>query len=84
MTLKVNSWTEFQPLKTVMVGDVYDQTFFDGIKNDTIREGLKEIVGGTKEDIQYFDHSNYLTLFKECPLCFFLRCLPSSFSLSIN
>ena len=37
-----------------MVGDVYDQTFFDGIKNDTIREGLKEIVGGTKEDIQYF------------------------------
>jgi hypothetical protein len=54
MTLKVNSWTEFQPLKTVMVGDVYDQSFFDGIKNDTIREGLKEIVGGTKEDIQYF------------------------------
>ena len=64
MTLKVNSWTEFQPLKTVMVGDVYDQSFFDGIKNDTIREGLKEIVGGTKEDIQYFKkafkHSSYL------------------------
>lgn len=54
MTLKVNSWTEFQPLKTLIVGSVYKQSFFDGIKNDTIREGLKEIVGSTDEDLEYF------------------------------
>jgi len=54
MTYKVNSWTEFQPLKTLMVGSVYKQSFFDGIKNDTIREGLKEIVGSTEEDIDNF------------------------------
>lgn len=54
MTYKVNSWTEFQPLKTLMVGSVYKQSFFDGIKNDTIRQGLKEIVGSTEEDIENF------------------------------
>jgi hypothetical protein len=37
-----------------MVGSVYKQSFFDGIKNDTIREGLKEIVGSTEEDIENF------------------------------
>lgn len=50
----INSYTEFQPLKSVFVGSVYEDSFFDGIKNDTIREGLKQIVGSTREDIDNF------------------------------
>jgi len=51
MNPKINSYTEFQPLKTLLVGGVYEDSFFDHIKNDTIREGLKEIISSTREDI---------------------------------
>jgi hypothetical protein len=50
----INSHTEFQPLKSLLVGSVFEDSFFDGIKNTTIREGLKEIVGSTNEDIETF------------------------------
>lgn len=50
----INSYTEFQPLKTVFVGSVYEDSFFDDISNTTIREGLKEIVSSTREDIDNF------------------------------
>lgn len=50
----INSHTEFQPLKTLLIGSVFEDSFFDGIKNNTIREGLKEIVGSTNEDIETF------------------------------
>ena len=50
--IKINSHTEFQPLKTLLVGSVYEDSFFDGIKNDKIREGLRDIVRTTREDLE--------------------------------
>jgi len=51
---KVNSWDEFQPLEAVVVGSIYDSSFFDGVKNKKIGEVLKRIVDETNEDIEYF------------------------------
>ena len=52
--LTVNSWDEFQPLRTVMVGSVFEDSFLDGIKNTTIKNGLAKILRETREDIEYF------------------------------
>ena len=30
---KINSWDEFSPLRTVLVGSVFEPSFFDGVKN---------------------------------------------------
>lgn len=51
---KVNSWDEFQPLEAVVVGSIYDSSFFDGVKNKKISDVLKRIVDETNEDIDYF------------------------------
>jgi hypothetical protein len=51
---KVNSWDEFQPLEAVVVGSIYDSSFFDGVKNKKIGDVLKRIVDETNEDIEYF------------------------------
>jgi hypothetical protein len=48
----INSYTEFQPLNSALVGGVFEDSFFDDIANATIREGVKEIVGTTREDIK--------------------------------
>ena len=32
--IKLNSWDELQKLEAVIVGSVYDSTFFDGVKNN--------------------------------------------------
>ena len=50
----INSYTEFQPLNSALVGGVFEDSFFDDIANATIREGVKEIVGTTREDIKNF------------------------------
>ena len=42
MTYKVNSWDEFSPLKTLILGSVFDTTFFDAIKNQKIQYALKK------------------------------------------
>jgi hypothetical protein len=34
--IKLNSWDELQKLEAVIVGSVYDSTFFDGVKNNRI------------------------------------------------
>ena len=52
--IAVNSWDEFQPLKTVMVGSVFEDEFLAPIKNKTIKEGLGKILRETREDIEYF------------------------------
>ena len=52
--ITVNSWDEFQPLKTVMVGSVFEDEFLAPIKNKTIKEGLGKILRETREDIEYF------------------------------
>lgn len=52
--IKLNSWDELQKLEAVIVGSVYDASFFDGVKNDRIASVLKKIVDETNEDIDYF------------------------------
>lgn len=51
---RVNSWDEFQPLEEVLLGSVYDSTFFDGVKNPKIRGALKKIIDETNEDLEFF------------------------------
>lgn len=50
----VNSWDEFQPLKELLVGSVYDVSFFDGVKNPRIENALKRIISDTQEDVENF------------------------------
>jgi len=54
MKYQINSWDEFQPLETVIVGSTYDSSFFDGVKNKKIADVFKKIVDETNEDIEYF------------------------------
>ena len=37
-----------------MVGSVFEDSFLDGIKNTTIKNGLAKILRETREDIEYF------------------------------
>ena len=67
---KVNSWDEFQPLEAVVVGSIYDSSFFDGVKNKKIGDVLKRIVDETNEDIQYFKQqlkSHNIDVFQASP-----------------
>ena len=54
MTYKVNSWDEFSPLKTLILGSVFDTTFFDAIKNQKIQYALKKVFEETQEDLEAF------------------------------
>lgn len=51
---KVNSWDEFQPLEEVILGSVYNSSFFNDVKNIKIRDALKKIIDETQEDLEYF------------------------------
>ena len=48
---KPNSWTHFDPLKQVVIGNVYDPSFFDDLKDDSIRESIQKVLRETKEDL---------------------------------
>ena len=54
MDKKVNSWDEFQPLEELVLGSVYDSSFFDDVKNSKIKSALKKIIDETQEDLDYF------------------------------
>ena len=51
---KVNSWDEFSPLKTMILGSVFDTNFFDAIKNQKIQYALKKVFQETQEDLEAF------------------------------
>ena len=51
---KVNSWDEFQPLEELLVGSIYDSSFFDDVKEVRARDALKRIFDETQEDIDNF------------------------------
>ena len=40
MTNKINSWTEFQPLKQLVIGTTYPPEFFEDVKNTKAKEIL--------------------------------------------
>lgn len=68
--IKINSWDEFQPLKSVVVGSTYDSSFFDGVKNKKVKDVLKKIVDETTEDIEYFKEqmkSHNIQVFQASP-----------------
>lgn len=50
----INSWDEFSPLKTVLLGSVFAPEFFTDIKNKKIEYALKKVFEETIEDLDYF------------------------------
>ena len=54
MNNKVNSWDEFQPLEELLVGSIYDSSFFDDVKEVRARDALKRIFDETQEDLDNF------------------------------
>lgn len=50
----INSWDEFSPLRTVLVGSVFEPEFFNGVKNKKIEYALKKIFDETIEDLENF------------------------------
>jgi len=68
--IEINSWDEFQPLEAVVVGSTYDSSFFDGVKNEKIKNVFKKIVDETTEDIEYFKQqmaSHNIKVFQATP-----------------
>ena len=51
---KINSWDEFSPLRTVLLGSVFAPEFFNDIKNKKIKYVLKKIFEETAEDLENF------------------------------
>ena len=51
MTNKVNSWSEFQPLKQLVIGTTYPPEFFEDVKNSKARDCLQRIASETLEDL---------------------------------
>ena len=51
MTNKINSWTEFQPLKQLVIGTTYPPEFFEDVKNTKAKDCLQQIAGETLEGL---------------------------------
>ena len=49
--MKVNSWTHWQPLKQIVLGNVYPTEFFEDVKDTKLRDLLQKVVYETKEDL---------------------------------
>ena len=48
---KANSWTHFDPLKQVIIGNIYDPSFFDDLEDDGLRDSIQKVLRETKEDL---------------------------------
>ena len=48
---KVNSWTHFDPLKQVVIGNIYDPKFFDDLPDTSIRDSIQKVMYETIEDL---------------------------------
>ena len=49
--MKVNSWTHWQPLKQVVLVNVFPPEFFEDVKDTKLRDSLQRVVHETKEDL---------------------------------
>ena len=49
--MKVNSWSHWQPLKQVVLGNVFPPEFFEGVKDTKLRDSLQRVMYETKEDL---------------------------------
>ena len=50
-----NIWCKWQPLKTVMLGSLYDVSFYDNIKNKRIKDALVKITEESQIELDYFE-----------------------------
>jgi hypothetical protein len=55
MNARYNVWCKWHPLKTVILGDCYPVSFYQGIKNDRIKSALTRITEETLEDLAYYE-----------------------------
>ena len=49
--MKVNSWSHWQPLKQVVLGNVFPPEFFEDVKDTKLRDSLQRVMYETKEDL---------------------------------
>ena len=49
--MKVNSWSHWQPLKQVVLGNVFPPEFFEGVKDTKLRDSLQRVMYETREDL---------------------------------
>ena len=54
MSYKIRN--KYDTLDTVMLGDTYHSQYFDTIKNDKIKSGLKRMADETQEDLENFQN----------------------------
>jgi len=50
-----NIWNKWDPLKVVVLGDTYKPEFYNGIKDNNVRDVLLRICEETLEDLEYFE-----------------------------
>ena len=50
-----NIWNKWDPLKVVVLGDTYQPEFYDGIKDNNVKDVLLRICEETLEDLEYYE-----------------------------
>jgi hypothetical protein len=50
-----NIWNKWDKLKTIVLGDTYKPEFYNGIKDDSVRDVLLKICEETLEDLEYYE-----------------------------
>ena len=50
-----NVWNKWDKLETIMLGTCHPLEFYDGIKNDKIRDPLLKITEETLQDLDYYE-----------------------------
>lgn len=53
---KYNVWNKWDKLETVLLGDTYNDNFYQDIKNPKIRGALQRIADETKEDLAHYEN----------------------------
>ena len=48
---KVNSWNGWDPLKQVILGNVFEPEFFEDLPNTKVRDSLQKLLYETHEDL---------------------------------
>lgn len=55
MKNQYNVWCKWHPLKTVILGDCYPVSFFDGLKDPNVKSALTRITEETLSDLEYYE-----------------------------
>ena len=63
MSNTINSYTSWQPLEEVIVGQAYTPDYFDFIENPQVRNQLQQILSETAEDLDNLQKTIENTVF---------------------